>query len=169
LPHLRRWSWSLLFVLHPAEHFEQALEDLENALDLAHGIYGPRDRRVAEAYFTYGCALGYANRHDKATECLNQAIEILRTRLAELERLGDADASDSVKSELADLRDLIPDIESKVMRFWLLYVSGTCTSPRVLPSADRRSESSADSEAVQGKGSREAVRRAQRTDQCLGH
>ena len=94
------------------EQFERAVEDLENASKLALSIYEPQDRRIAEAYFKCGCALGYANRRNEAKEYLNQAIQILRSRLAKLEK----EDNDQARQELMDIRDLIPDIVSKVLR-----------------------------------------------------
>jgi hypothetical protein len=90
------------------------VEDLESASKIALLIYEPQDRRIAEAYFKCGCALGYANRRIEAKEYLNRAIQILRSRLAKLEQHQDHDLT---KQELMDIQDLIPELESKVLQF----------------------------------------------------
>lgn len=94
------------------EQFERAVEDLESALELALRIYESNDRRIAEAYFKCGCVLSYSNKKDKAIECLEQAVQILRSRVIELEQSNQAD----MNLELYELKDLIPDIESKVRK-----------------------------------------------------
>jgi tetratricopeptide (TPR) repeat protein len=102
---------TLIFFLF-LEQFEQALEDLECALQLAQGLYEPQDRRLSEAFFNYGCALDYVNRSDKAMEYLNQAVMILRSRVILLE--SEVHEETAVSIELDELRHLIPDIEAKV-------------------------------------------------------
>merc|ERR1711962_179054 len=91
------------------ENYKQAVEDIQECLKKEEPM--PKDARIiAETHYQLGVAQGFNAQHDKAVESLKNAINILKSRIANLEKVEDEGA----KKEVTDLQALIPEIEEKI-------------------------------------------------------
>ena len=63
-------------------------------------------RIVAETHYQLGVAQGFNSQFDEAVESLKNAINILKSRIANLEKVEE--------KEVTDLQALIPEIEEKI-------------------------------------------------------
>jgi len=91
------------------ENYKQAVEDIQECLKKEESL--AKDARiVAETHYQLGVAQGFNAQYDEAVESLNNAINILKTRIGNLQKAED----DGTKKEVADLQALIPEIEEKI-------------------------------------------------------
>jgi len=91
------------------ENYKQAVEDIQECLKKEENL--PKDARiVAETHYQLGVAQGFNSQFDEAVESLKNAINILKSRIANLEKVEDEGA----KKEVTDLQALIPEIEEKI-------------------------------------------------------
>jgi len=67
-------------------------------------------RIVAETHYQLGVAQGFNSQFDEAVESLKNAINILKSRISNLQKADD----EETKKEVADLKALIPEIEEKI-------------------------------------------------------
>ena len=67
-------------------------------------------RIVAETHYQLGVAQGFNAQYDEAVESLRNAINLLKSRIGNLQKAED----DVAKKEVADLKALIPEIEEKI-------------------------------------------------------
>jgi len=90
-------------------NYKQAVEDIQECLKKQEGL--PKDARVvAETHYQLGVAQGFNAQFDEAVESLKNAINILKSRISNLQKSEDEDQ----KKEVADLEALIPEIEEKI-------------------------------------------------------
>jgi len=91
------------------ENYKQAVEDIQECLKKEESL--AKDARiVAETHYQLGVAQGFDAQYDEAVESLKNAINILKTRIGNLQKAED----DGTKKEVADLQALIPEIEEKI-------------------------------------------------------
>ena len=67
-------------------------------------------RIVAETHYQLGVAQGFNAQYDEAVESLKNAINLLKTRIGNLQKAED----EETKKEVSDLKALIPEIEEKI-------------------------------------------------------
>ena len=67
-------------------------------------------RIVAETHYQLGVAQGFNAQYDEAVESLKNAINLLKSRIGNLQKAED----EETKKEVADLKALIPEIEEKI-------------------------------------------------------
>jgi len=91
------------------ENYKQAVEDIMECLK-KQGHF-PKDARiVAETHYQLGVAQGFNAQYDEAVESLRNAINLLNSRVGNLQKAEGEEA----KKEVADLKALIPEIEEKI-------------------------------------------------------
>merc|ERR1711936_750000 len=91
------------------ENYKQAVEDIMECLK-KQGHF-PKDARiVAETHYQLGVAQGFNAQYDEAVESLRNAINLLKSRIGNLQKAEGEEA----KKEVADLNALIPEIEEKI-------------------------------------------------------
>jgi len=91
------------------ENYKQAVEDIQECLKKEESL--PKDARiVAETHYQLGVAQGFNAQYDEAVDSLKNAINILKTRIENLQKVED----DGTKKEVSDLQALIPEIEEKI-------------------------------------------------------
>merc|ERR1712029_288882 len=74
------------------ENYKQAVEDIQECLKKEENL--PKDARiVAETHYQLGVAQGFNSQFDEAVESLKNAINILKSRIANLEKVEDEGAS----------------------------------------------------------------------------
>merc|ERR1712088_586714 len=90
-------------------NYKQAVEDIQECLK-KQGQF-PKDARiVAETHYQLGVAQGFNAQYDEAMESLKNAINLLKSRIGNLQKAED----EETKKEVADLKALIPEIEEKI-------------------------------------------------------
>ena len=67
-------------------------------------------RIVAETHYQLGVAQGFNAQYDEAVESLKNAINLLKSRIGNLQKAED----EETKKEVTDLKALIPEIEEKI-------------------------------------------------------
>ena len=67
-------------------------------------------RIVAETHYQLGVAQGFNAQYDEAVESLKNAINLLKTRIGNLQKA----EGEETKREVSDLKALIPEIEEKI-------------------------------------------------------
>ena len=67
-------------------------------------------RIVAETHYQLGVAQGFNAQYDEAVESLRNAINLLKSRIGNLQKV----EGEVAKKEVADLEALIPEIEEKI-------------------------------------------------------
>ena len=89
-------------------------------------------RIVAETHYQLGVAQGFNAQYDEAVESLKNAINLLKSRIGNLQKAED----EETKKEVADLKALIPEIEEKIkdtevsLGFGLYFVRAQYFYPR---------------------------------------
>merc|ERR1711973_208853 len=72
------------------ENYKQAVEDIQECLKKEETM--PKDARIiAETHYQLGVAQGFHARHDEAVESLKNAINILKSRISNLQKSEDED------------------------------------------------------------------------------
>merc|ERR1712133_45877 len=83
------------------ENYKQAVDDIQDCLKKQANL--PKDARiVAETHYQLGVAQGFNAQYDEAVESLKSAINILKSRVSNLQKSEDED----IKKEVADLEAL---------------------------------------------------------------
>ena len=89
-------------------------------------------RIVAETHYQLGVAQGFNAQYDEAVESLKNAINLIKSRIGNLQKAED----EETKKEVADLKALIPEIEEKIkdtevsLGFGLYFVGAQYFYPR---------------------------------------
>ena len=82
-------------------------------------------RIVAETLYQVGIAQGFNAQYDEAVESLKNAINLIKSRIGNLQKAED----EETKKEVTDLKALIPEIEEKIkdteVRFWFVSCWGS--------------------------------------------
>merc|ERR1711974_525003 len=90
------------------ENYKQAVEDIQECLK-KQGQF-PKDARiVAETHYQLGVAQGFNAQYDEAVESLKNAINLLKSRIGNLQKAED----EETKKEVADLKALSPRLRRK--------------------------------------------------------
>merc|ERR1712150_281588 len=91
------------------ENYKQAVEDIQECLKKQ--AHFPKDARiVAETHYQLGVAQGFNAQYDEAVESLRNAINLIQSRIGNLQKVEGEEA----KKEVTDLKALIPEIEEKI-------------------------------------------------------
>jgi len=96
------------------ENFQQAVEDLTSCLAKRKEILPADSRSIAETHYQLGIALVYSDKFDDAESSMQNAVEVLSTRLENLKKM---ESSEFLDKEIVDLKDLVKEIREKVSDF----------------------------------------------------
>ena len=106
-------------------------------------------RIVAETHYQLGVAQGFNAQYDEAVESLKNAINLLKTRIGNLQKAED----EETKKEVSDLKALIPEIEEKIKDTEVRSGLGIVTYlGSLLFSQDLKKESEKESSKVESTG-----------------
>lgn len=94
-----------------SENFESAVNDIREGLDIQKVLYDDTDRTLAETHYKLGMALSMNNKLDEATENFNRSIQLLKNRIEKLK----GTSRNIEKKEVDEMRQLIPEIEEKIV------------------------------------------------------
>jgi HAT1-interacting factor 1 len=112
-------------MLMAIEKFNEALSDYEKAIEIKQSVLEEDNRELAEAHYKYALALEFSTeKTDQALPELQKAVNVLKKRVETLEAAKDkgkgkgkeVDLSKSVEEEIAEIKEIIPDMELKVNR-----------------------------------------------------
>merc|ERR1712112_498501 len=96
------------------ENYEQALEDIGECLKMRQDNFPADSRSIAEAHYQLGMAQSQSGRFTEAKASLSMANEVLQARLDGLKKM---ESSEFLGKEIADLAELIKEVEEKVADF----------------------------------------------------
>merc|ERR1712112_402616 len=96
------------------ENYEQALEDIGECLKMRQNHFPADSRSIAEAHYQLGMAQSQSGKFTEAKASLTMANEVLQARLAGLKKM---ESSEFLSKEIADLTELIKEVEEKVADF----------------------------------------------------
>ncbi|XP_076371315.1 protein HGV2-like isoform X6 [Tachypleus tridentatus] len=103
-----------------SENYSQAVNDLNECLQMRKELLQPDDRNLADAFFQLGLAYSLDNQFDNAIEHYEKAIQVIEDRIVNLQKslkdkLQDSqDDSVNIIKEIDELKEIIPDIKSKI-------------------------------------------------------
>uniref|UniRef100_A0A3B4GHP3 Nuclear autoantigenic sperm protein (histone-binding) n=1 Tax=Pundamilia nyererei TaxID=303518 RepID=A0A3B4GHP3_9CICH len=99
-------------------NYPQALDDFQECLALQLKYLPPHIRLLAETHYHVATTLCYMDQYSQAIQHYNSSIKVIETRLAMLQEVIDAaegaDGAAEEKTELDELKLLLPDIREKV-------------------------------------------------------
>merc|ERR1712025_182979 len=104
------------------ENYEQALEDIGECLKMRQNHFPADSRSIAEAHYQLGMAQSQSGKFTEAKASLMMANEVLQARLAGLKKM---ESSEFLGKEIADLTELIKEVEEKVADFEEMKVQVT--------------------------------------------
>merc|ERR1712025_653984 len=96
------------------ENYEQALGDIGECLKIRQEHFPVDSRSIAEAHYQLGMAQSQSGKFTEAKASLTMANEVLQARLAGLKKM---ESSEFLGKEIADLTELIKEVEAKVADF----------------------------------------------------
>merc|ERR1712112_54257 len=96
------------------ENYEQALGDIGECLKMRQDNFPADSRSIAEAHYQLGMAQSQSGKFAEAKLSLTMANEVLQARLAGLKKM---ESSEFLGKEIADLTELIKEVEEKVADF----------------------------------------------------
>lgn len=107
----------------PVEKFNEALTDYEKAIEIKKSVLEEDNRELAEAHYKYALALEFSSdRAEQALPELQKAVSVLKKRIETLEAgegkgkgKQESDLSKKALDEIAEIKELIPDMELKVI------------------------------------------------------
>uniref|UniRef100_A0A3B3BTV3 Nuclear autoantigenic sperm protein (histone-binding) n=1 Tax=Oryzias melastigma TaxID=30732 RepID=A0A3B3BTV3_ORYME len=99
-------------------NYPQALEDFQECLSIQLRHLPPHSRLLAETHYHVATTLCYMDEYRQAIQHYNSSIEVIENRLTMLQKVIDAaegdDGAAEEKSELEELKQLLPEIREKV-------------------------------------------------------
>ncbi|KAM6962587.1 nuclear autoantigenic sperm protein [Aplochiton taeniatus] len=99
-------------------NYAQSLDDFQDCLALQLKYLPPHSRLLAETHYQLGMTLCYTDQYNQAIQHYQSSIKVIESRLAMLQEvLVKAEGEDSAKeerSEMEELKQLLPDIAEKV-------------------------------------------------------
>ncbi|KAM7388175.1 hypothetical protein PAMP_024369 [Pampus punctatissimus] len=99
-------------------NYPQALDDFQECLTLQLKYLPPHSRLLAETHYHVATTLCYMDQYSQAIQHYNSSIKVIETRLTMLQEVIDAaegtDGATDEKSEMEELKRLLPDIKEKV-------------------------------------------------------
>ena len=91
------------------EKFNEALSDYEKAIEIKKSVLEEDNRELAEAHYKYALALEFSTeKADQALPELQKAVAVLKKRIETLS------SDQNAKDEIAEINEIIPDMELKV-------------------------------------------------------
>jgi len=93
------------------ENYTQAVADFTECLGKRKATLPPDSRSIAETHYQLGVAQAFDGKFEDSELCLNNAISVLQTRIA---NLGKMETSDNLAKEVTDLEDLVTEIKEKI-------------------------------------------------------
>merc|ERR1712112_725452 len=96
------------------ENYEQAIGDIGECLKMRQNNFPADSRSIAEAHYQLGMAQSQSGKFEEAKASLTLANEVLHARLAGLKKM---ESSEFLGKEIADLAELIKEVEEKVADF----------------------------------------------------
>lgn len=102
------------------ENYSQAIGDFLECLVLQKEILCNTDRKLAESHYNLGLAYTFVKQYDNAIEHYKTSLEVLENRVKYLEEViddkgnDDKDESMTECKEVGEIKELIPDIYSKI-------------------------------------------------------
>jgi len=96
------------------ENYDQALEDLGECLKLREASLPADSRSIAETHYQLGLAQAQSEKFAEGEASFARASEVLKIRLANLQKM---ESSDFLSKEIADLTDLIKEVNEKATDF----------------------------------------------------
>merc|ERR1719308_198813 len=96
------------------ENYEQALEDIAECLKMRQNHFPADSRSIAEAHYQLGMAQSQSGKFTEAKASLTMANDVLQARLAGLKKM---ESSEFLGKEIADLTELIKEVDEKVADF----------------------------------------------------
>ncbi|KAG1702041.1 Nuclear autoantigenic sperm protein [Nymphon striatum] len=99
-------------------NYQAAEEDLTKCLKIRQNDLEPDDRLIAETHFQLGVAFSFNSEFDKGRSSYEEATKVIKQRISNLENklkdITDQDQKETLQLEITDLKELIPEINSKV-------------------------------------------------------
>lgn len=99
-------------------NYPQALEDFQECLSLQLKHLPPHSRLLAETHYHVATTLCYMDQYPMAIQHYSSSVAVIEARLAMLQEVIDKaegeEAASKEKSELEELRQLLPEIREKV-------------------------------------------------------
>nr|XP_020474030.1 nuclear autoantigenic sperm protein-like [Monopterus albus] len=99
-------------------NYSQALEDFQECLKLQKQHLDPDSRLLAESHYQLGLTHSLNLEYSKAIEELNSSISVIKSRLDKLQELldkaEDPEALPNERTEMEELKALLPEIQEKV-------------------------------------------------------
>lgn len=102
------------------ENYSQSIGDFLECLLLQKEVLSNTDRKLAETHYNLGLAYTFAKQYDNAIEHYKTSLEVLENRVKYLEGVIDNKANDDKDEsmteckEVGEIKELIPDIYSKI-------------------------------------------------------
>merc|ERR1712025_827927 len=96
------------------ENYEQAIGDIGECLKMRQDNFPADSRSIAEAHYQLGMAQSQSGKFTEAKASLAMANDVLQARLAGLKKM---ESSEFLGKEIADLVELIKEVEDKVADF----------------------------------------------------
>ncbi|PIC45961.1 hypothetical protein B9Z55_005807 [Caenorhabditis nigoni] len=98
--------------------YDQALEDLEQALEIQKNVLPSNSRKIAQTYILMADACTSGMKYDEAINYFEKTKETLKSRSehleTELKEVGDQEKKLDMQDELKDLEEMIPLIDDKI-------------------------------------------------------
>jgi len=105
------------------EQYEQALEDLQACLKIQQEHLEPESRLIAESHYQIGLACVFSTKYNLALENLRKAVSVINAKMSKLHEYieeeekkekRDGFAVINTQKEIADLKEILPDILAKI-------------------------------------------------------
>jgi len=93
------------------ENYTQAVADLTECLDMRKANLPADSRSIAESHYQLGVAQALHGKFEDAELCLNSAITVLETRIANLAKM---ETSHNISKEVSELEALVAEIKEKI-------------------------------------------------------
>ncbi|ULU06022.1 hypothetical protein L3Y34_018137 [Caenorhabditis briggsae] len=98
--------------------YDQALEDLEQALEIQKNVLPSNSRKIAQTYILMADACTSGMNYDEAINYFEKTKETLKSRSEHLENklkeVGDQEQKLDMQDELKDLEEMVPLIDDKI-------------------------------------------------------
>ncbi|KAM7012364.1 nuclear autoantigenic sperm protein isoform 1-T1 [Tautogolabrus adspersus] len=96
-------------------NYPQALEDFQECLTLQLKHLPPHSRLLAETHYHVATTLCYMDQYSLAIQHYNSSVKVIEKRLAMLQEvIAAADGAAEEKTEMEELKQLLPDIREKI-------------------------------------------------------
>jgi len=93
------------------ENYDQAIEDLTICLTKRQASLPADSRSIAETHYQLGVAQSYHGKFSDSETSMNNAVSVLKSRIANLQKM---ESSENLAKEIKELQDLVKDILDNV-------------------------------------------------------